>query len=212
MPAARALYPATLDLSGATVLVLGAGAVAVRKVKGLPAGLKRIRVVAPSVSAAMRDLAKRRADLEIAKRVFRGEDLRHCRLVFCCADDAEANAFAALQARALGIWVCQASDPGLGDLRVPAVVRAGGIALTLSTRGASPALAKALRVHFEKSLKASDLAWFLSRLGALRPKMKSDPVYKARVVKRLADPATVARVLAPRSKSARQRLEALLKP
>jgi siroheme synthase-like protein len=212
MSAARALYAATLDLTGATVVVVGAGAVALRKIQGLPAGVKRVRVVAPQVSGPVAALAKARPEIEIVQRAFEGGDLRHCRLLFCCASDAGVNAFAALQARALGVWVCQASDPEDGDLRVPAVVHAGGIAMTISTHGASPALAKALRIHFERLLKASDLAWLLARLEALRPRMKADPALKERLVGRVTEPANVARALAPRSKAGRERLQRLLKP
>jgi siroheme synthase-like protein len=212
MRAPRALYPATLDLGGATVVVVGAGAVALRKLEGLPRGLKRARVVAPKVSAAVRALAAKRPELELVERGFEGSDLRNARLLFCCADSAEVNAFAARQARALGIWVCQAAEPDEGDLRSPAVVEAGGLQLTLSTGGASPFLAKALRAHFESRLKASDLKWFLGKLEDLRPKMKADPELKARILRRLGDPAVVARALAPKSKDGRRRLQALLKP
>lgn len=211
MRAPRALYPATLDLGGATVVVVGAGAVALRKLQGLPLGLRRVKVLAPAVSPAVAQWAKNRPEAEIIKRGFEGGDLRGCRVLFCCADDKDVNAFAARQARALGIWVCQASAPDEGDLHVPAVVRAAGVQMTLSTGGSSPAMARSLRAHFELRLKGSDLQWFLAQLEALRPRMKSDPDFGARLRKRLEDPAVSEKALAPRSKSGRARLEALLK-
>jgi precorrin-2 dehydrogenase / sirohydrochlorin ferrochelatase len=146
--APHALYPATLDLVGATVVVVGAGAVALRKLKGLPRGLKRVTIVAPEFSGAVRSWARSRPEAKLVRRGFERGDLKGCRLLFCCADDAGINASAARQARAKGIWVCQSSQPEEGDLQVPAVLRAGGLHLTLSTGGASPALGKALRAHF----------------------------------------------------------------
>jgi precorrin-2 dehydrogenase/sirohydrochlorin ferrochelatase len=210
--APHALYPATLDLAGATVLVIGAGAVALRKLKGLPKGLKRITIVAPEISGPLRSWARSRPEAKLVQRGFERKDLKDCRLLFCCSDDAELNASAARQARAKGIWVCQSSEPGQGDLQVPAVLRAGGLHMTLSTGGASPALAKALRSHFEAQLNASDLRWFLRQLEVRRTKMKSDPEFKARLLKRLLAPGVLSRVLAPRSAAGRRRLQSLLKP
>jgi hypothetical protein len=42
--------------------------------------------------------------------------------------------------------------------------------------------------------------------------MKSDPALAARLRKRLGDPGTVEKALAPRSKAGRARLQAVLKP
>lgn len=210
--APHALYPATLDLAGATVVVIGAGAVALRKLKGLPKGLGRVTIVAPDLSGALRSWARSRPEVKLVRRGFERGDLKGCRLLFCCTDDAGINASAARQARAQGIWVCQSSRPEEGDLQVPAVLRAGGLRLTLSTGGASPALAKALRAHFEATLNASDLRWFLRQLEVRRTKMKSDPEFKARLLKRLLAPGVLTRILAPRSAAGRRRLQSLLKP
>lgn len=212
MSAPRAFYPATLDLTGASVLVIGAGAVAQQKLKGLPLGLKSVRVVAPKALDGVKAWVAKRPEAELLLRPLEGADLKGCRLVFCCADDADVNAFAARQAKALGAWVCQAQDPSQGDLRVPALVQAAGVQMTLSTGGASPALAKALRAHLGSWLKASDLEWLLKRLEALRPKLKQDAALKERLLKRLTDPKALALVLAAKSKDRRKRLEKMLKP
>jgi precorrin-2 dehydrogenase/sirohydrochlorin ferrochelatase len=150
--------------------------------------------------------------VELVERGFRPGDLKGCDLVFCCADDGRVNAEVARRARGLGLWVCQSSEPCEGNLDVPAVVEAGGLRLTLSTQGASPAVAKALRSHFETQLRASDLQWLLTRLEGLRPRMKADPELKAALLKRLADSRAVLLALAPRSPRGRRRLADLLRP
>ena len=50
----RFAYPVSLDLHGVPVLVVGAGPVAARKVAGLPRPVRGVRVVAPTVSPALR--------------------------------------------------------------------------------------------------------------------------------------------------------------
>ncbi len=206
-----ALYPANLDLSRALVVVLGAGPVAAQKLRGLPEGTQQVRVVAPQADAEVKAWLKAHPQAEYLQRGFEPGDLRGCRVLFCCTPDADLNAFAARQAKALGAWVCQAAEPDQGDLRVPAVIAAAGLQMTLSTGGASPAMAKALRQHFEKSLKGSDLAFVLAELKKLRPLLKKDPKLKAALLKRLAVPKAVELMLKPRSKAGRAALQKLLK-
>lgn len=211
MAAARALYPAVLDLTGAGVTVLGAGAVALQKLKGLPKGAAWIRVVAPQASPAVKAWVAKRPEARLELRAFEPADLRGCRLLFCCTPDRDVNAYAARQARALGAWTCQAAEPSQGDLRVPAVIAAAGLLLTLSTGGASPALAKALRRRLEAWLKASDLAWVLDQLERRRPALKADPAAKQRLLAAVSAPAALELMLAPRSAARRKRLEKLLR-
>jgi siroheme synthase-like protein len=211
MRAGRALYPATLDLTGATVVVLGAGKVAAQKLKGLPKGVAKVLVVAPKADPDVLAWVKKHPQAELALRPFEPADLRGCRLLFCCASDADVNAYAARQARALGAWTCQASDPGQGDLRVPAVIHAAGLQLTLSTGGASPAMAKALRGHLEAWFKGSDLQWVLAQLDKRRAALKADPKAKAKLLKGLTTPKALAMILAPRSAARRKQLERMLK-
>lgn len=211
MRAPHAFYNAVLDLAGATVVVLGAGAVALQKLQGLPPGTGRVRIVAPRISAEVKAWAAGRPEAELLQRAFEPGDLRACRLLFCCTPDADVNAYAARQARALGAWTCQAVDPSQGDLRVPAVVRAAGLLLTLSTGGASPALAKALRRRLERWLKGSDLAFVLAELGKRRAALKAAPKAKARLLKALAAPKALDLMLAPRSAARRKQLQKLLR-
>jgi len=211
MRAGRALYPATLDLTGATVVVLGAGKVAAQKLKGLPKGVARVSVVAPTACPEVLAWVKKHPEAELSLRAFEPSDLRGCRLLFCCSSDAEVNAYAARQARALGAWTCQAADPSQGDLRVPAVIHAAGLQLTLSTGGASPALAKALRAHLEAWFKGSDLQWVLAQMDKRRAALKADPKAKERLLKALTAPQNLALILALRSAARRKQIERLLK-
>jgi precorrin-2 dehydrogenase/sirohydrochlorin ferrochelatase len=211
MSRSHAHYTATLDLAQALVVVLGAGKVAAQKLRGLPQGVGQVRVVAPQAHAETLAWLKAHPRAEHLARPFEAGDLRGCRVLFCCSSDAELNTFAARQARALGAWVCQGAEPDEGDLRVPALVAVAGLHMTLSTGGASPALAKALRQHFEKSLQASDLGFVLAQLKKLRPRLKKDPATKEALTLRIASPKALALMLAPRSKARRSQLQKLLK-
>ena len=208
---AAALYNAVLDLRAARVLVLGAGRVAAQKLKGLPPGLAAVRVFAPQARPGGRAWVRSHAGAAWIKRPLRAGDLKGCRLCFCCSDDPRANARAAAWARARGAWVCQAAEPSQGDLRVPSTFKAAGLSLTLSTGGASPALAKALRLRLQRQLNASDLAWLLAQLGKRRRAFKADPRAKAALLKRLLNGRGLDLALAPRRADRRRALMALFK-
>jgi precorrin-2 dehydrogenase/sirohydrochlorin ferrochelatase len=211
MPEKPALYNAVLDLRGSTVLMLGAGKVALQKLKGLPKGLGKVLIVAPKARPEITAWAAKRPEAELALRPFEPSDLRGVRLLFCCTPDAELNAYAARQARALGAWTCQAAEPSQGDLRVPAFIEAAGILLTLSTGGASPAIAKALRQRLEKQFKGSDLAFVLGDLAKRRVQLKAEPKAKAKLLKALCAPKALDLMLAPRTPAGRKKLQALLR-
>jgi siroheme synthase-like protein len=201
----------TLDLTGEGVLVVGAGAVALRKLRGLPRGVGPVRVVAPEAAPGVRAWIRgRRA--EFLERPFRPSDVAGARLVFCCASDPAVNARAAKAARRRGAWVCDASETGGGDFAVPATLRAGGLHLTLSTEGASPAAAAALKKLFAARLEASDLQWLLAELGRLRPALKASPARKAALLERLEHAHAFEAALKPRTPARRERLRRLLRP
>ncbi|HXC64483.1 MAG TPA: NAD(P)-dependent oxidoreductase [bacterium] len=204
-------YPVVLDLRAARVLVLGAGRVALQKLKGLPKGLASVRIFAPQARPALRSWLKRRPEAAWLRRPLRAGDLKGCRLLFCCSDDPRANARAAALARARGVWVCQAAEPSQGDLRVPSTFKAAGLGLTLSTGGASPALAKALRQRLQKQLNASDLAWLLAQLARRRQAFKADPRAKAALLRRLLGGRGLDLALAPRRADRRRALMALFR-
>ncbi|MBI5016449.1 MAG: bifunctional precorrin-2 dehydrogenase/sirohydrochlorin ferrochelatase [Deltaproteobacteria bacterium] len=138
------LYPLFLDLEGRACLVVGAGTVAARKVEGLLAAGARVTVVAPEGVEPLGRLAAAGAVVWVGRR-FEPSDLDGMALAFVATSDPEVNREAVRQARARGVWVNAADDPGASDVHVPAVLRRGRVAVAVSTAGASPALAAWLR-------------------------------------------------------------------
>ena len=89
-------------------------------------------------------------------------------LVFCATDDRAANAAFGKAAKEAGALVNDATTPGLCDFFLPAALRDGDLLVTVSTGGASPALA---RTRLAARLGASWGDW-LERLAALREEAK----------------------------------------
>jgi siroheme synthase-like protein len=158
---------ACLDLTGRSVLVVGAGRVALEKTEGLLAAGAAVTVVAPQILPAIADLG-----VEIIRRGYRTDDLDGKFLVVAATSTTAVNRriFRDAESRAL---LCNVVDvPDLCSFILPAVHRHEPIAIAVSTGGASPALAQHLRDQIATVVRPEH-AELAHRLRALRPWAKA---------------------------------------
>lgn len=186
-------YPLFLSLEGEHCLVAGLGEVGRRKLAGLLAAGVGSVLALESAGAAdaapdaelTRLLKDGRVRLE--RRPCTAEDVRAARLVFAATGDARENARIAALCREARVLCNCASAPGLGQFAVPAVARRGALCAALSTGGASPALARALRRELEAWLTPrAALARFLGRLRPLVLAMKKDTRHNSELFRKVA--------------------------
>jgi uroporphyrin-III C-methyltransferase/precorrin-2 dehydrogenase/sirohydrochlorin ferrochelatase len=119
-------YPIFLRLDGRRVVVVGGGQVAARRLGALRDAGADITVIAPYVEAAI-------TGVTTIKRSYDGPaDLAGAALVHACTDSAEVNARVAADAEAAGLWCVRADDADASAAHVPAVARAGDIAVAIS--------------------------------------------------------------------------------
>jgi siroheme synthase-like protein len=140
-------YPVFLNLRGRSVLVAGAGKVALRKVRGLIEAGAEVTVVSPRAEPDFESLP-----IAWKKRRFRRSDVTGKALVFAATNDREVNRFVAEAAAAEGIPVNVADAPAECSFLVPARIRHGDLQVAISTSGRSPRLAVALRKKIEAVL------------------------------------------------------------
>ena len=146
-----------LNLEGRNVLVVGGGRIALRKVKTLLPTGARITVVAPQFDPEFKSLDPSTSpcgsaqkdsltSVTLIKRAYEPLDLRCVFMVFICTDQPTVNAQVSNDARARRILVNNACDYLDGDFIVPARMDFGqNIAVTVSTQGRAPSLAKKLK-------------------------------------------------------------------
>jgi len=165
---ARFAYPVFLDLHGVLVLVVGGGHVGARKVAGLHAAGADVRLVATVVS----DSVDRATCVEISERSFAAADLDGVRLVVTATGDRQTDATISALARERSIWTNAADQPVDCDFILPAIASTGGVTAAVSTDGASPALAKALRDRVAAML-TDDVAALAVELAVERADIKA---------------------------------------
>ena len=141
------LFSIELNLEGRNVLVVGGGRIALRKVKTLIPTGAHITVVAPQFDPEFEMLkADEPSSITLKQRPYEPLDLRCVFMVFICTDQPAVNAQVSNDARARRILVNNACDYLDGDFIVPARMDFGeNIAVTVSTQGRAPSLAKKLK-------------------------------------------------------------------
>ncbi len=140
------LFSIELNLDGRNVLVVGGGSIALRKVKTLLPTGARITVVAPQILPEFKALAESEPLLTLKEREYEPLDLCGIFMVFICTDKPAVNAIVNNDAHARRILVNNACDYRNGDFIVPARMDFGeSIAVTVSTQGRAPSLAKKLK-------------------------------------------------------------------
>ena len=184
----RDLYPVYLDLRHRLVVVVGGGSVAERKTLGLIACGAEVRVVAPTVTAALEDMARRRA-IEWIRREFDGEDLRGAHLAFAATNNPVVNTRVCQACDWQGVLVNRVESPEASDFIVPSTLRRGGLTIAVSTAGASPHLARRIRQSLEERFGDEYAAWIDLLEKARRTVIDAiaDPQRRSDLLKRLAD-------------------------
>jgi len=175
-------YPVFLDLQGRSVLVVGGGVIAGRKVESLVAAGATVILVAPVVTSSLMDIANSKT-IQLRLRKFMESDLDNMVLVVSATDDPTAQEQIAAAARSRNVPVNTVDQPKLCDFIVPAIVRKGDIVVAISTSGRSPALAAALRARIETVI-TDDAARAARVLGEIRNEVHSrfpDPDRRKRV-------------------------------
>lgn len=173
-------FPVLLKVEGRLCVVVGGGAVALRKAGKLAERGARVRVVSPTLNEELKALVDKGL-CEWEARSYRQGDLAGAFLAVAAADDAEVNAAVREEAKAAGALVNVADDPEGSDYQVPSFFEDGPLLVAVSTRGLSPAVSRTLRRLIQTWLGPS-CGMALKIIGEFRDRVKQEiPDAKSRV-------------------------------
>jgi uroporphyrin-III C-methyltransferase/precorrin-2 dehydrogenase/sirohydrochlorin ferrochelatase len=160
------LFPLFLKLDGRDVLVVGAGAIAERKVGSLVEAGARVRLVAPE----LRRLAEAGA-ITWTQRTFEDADLEDAWLVVAATGVAEVQRRVAAAAEARRVFLLAVDDPPNASAYSGAIVRRPPFLVAISSSGATPALTRLVRDIVEQVLPGDE---WVAHAKALREKWLAD--------------------------------------
>ena len=144
-----AKYPIYLELSGRRAVVIGAGAVALRKVQALVEAGARVTVVAEHIPANVQeDLVLHKVEVVISS--YSKNYLVGATLCIAATNDLLLNQRIYADCQALEVLCNVVDQPQLCDFFVPAVVKRGSLQIAIGTEGHCPAYAGHLRKKLEE--------------------------------------------------------------
>ncbi|MDH4238415.1 MAG: bifunctional precorrin-2 dehydrogenase/sirohydrochlorin ferrochelatase [Phycisphaerae bacterium] len=161
-----AKYPIFLELAGRLAVVIGGGAVAVRKAQMLLAAGARLVVVAEHVDDMLPDLCTR-SDVKLIRSKYSRNYLAGAVLVIAATNNRQVNKQVYKDCQELEILCNVVDDPELCDFFVPAVVKRGDLQIAIGTEGYCPAYAGYLRKKLEQTFTDKH-GEFLAELEMLR--------------------------------------------
>ncbi len=145
-------YPLSLDVAGKHVVVVGAGAVAARRARGLAEAGAVVTVISPEISEAMHDLED---TVRIVQREYAPGDLAEAWVVHAATNNAAVNMAVAAEAHAQRIWCVRADDHAASDAWTPASTTVDDV--TIAVTSADPRRSVALRSSIAAQLRSGDL-------------------------------------------------------
>lgn len=156
-PLAR--LPVFFGLAGKRAVVAGGSAGAAWKAELLSAAGAKVEVFAPQPSDELCAIAAEQSAIVINARAWQARDLEGAAVaVGAMTDDTEAGTFAAA-ARAAGVPVNVIDKPAFSDFSFGSIVNRSPLVIGISTDGAAPVFAQAMRAKLEALIPAGFARW-----------------------------------------------------
>ena len=178
-------YPIYLDVKDKKCIIVGGGKVAYRKVCSLKEAGAEVVVVSPETCPEIAN----EEGLTLIKKDYDESILDGALLVIAATDNDAVNKKAALDARKRNIIVNVVDRPELCSFIVPSTINRGDLCISISTGGASPAVAKSVREELEVVF-GSEYEEYLNLLTKMRSIAMSDikdSAKRRKVLQRLAE-------------------------
>jgi precorrin-2 dehydrogenase/sirohydrochlorin ferrochelatase len=164
-------YPIFVELEGKTVLVVGGGNVAQRKIETLLHFRASIQIISKELTHKLKKLVEAKKIQHIGAE-FRDEHLDSAFLVIAATDDKQLNQKISECARKKHMLINAVDQPADCNFIVPSIVNRGDLLIAISTSGKSPALAKKIREQLEAQF-GNEYEVFLTLMSRLRKEILS---------------------------------------
>lgn len=165
-------YPIFLNIAGKRCVVIGGGEVALRKVRMLLDFGGEVVVIGPVLCPELGDM-EREGRVKAIHREYREGDLEGAFVAIAATDRPEVNEMAAREAGRRRVHLNVVDAPELSTFIVPSYFRRGALTVAVSTGGASPALARAVRRELEKRI-GEDYAVLAEIVEAVRSRLRAE--------------------------------------
>jgi uroporphyrin-III C-methyltransferase/precorrin-2 dehydrogenase/sirohydrochlorin ferrochelatase len=200
--------PIFVNLKSEPCLIVGGGSVAVRKAETLLQAGGKVSVLAPDFHDELLKLGDC-GTLTLVRKAFQPQDVLGFKLIVAATDDADLNAQIAATAKTHNILINVVDQPALCTFIFPAIIDRSPIIAAVSSGGASPVLARILRMRLESLIPPAygRLAKIAKDFRTRVKQVIEDPQVRRRFWETVLSGSIAELVFAGRDDEAAERLE-----
>lgn len=181
-------FPFFVDIEGKNGLIVGGGAVAVHKIRKLLPFRPKLKVISPTILPELIEIAQN-SEILLIQREFQEEDLQDVFFVIISSENRSVNAQISCLCHNKGILVNVVDNKEECNFLFPALFHQGDLTISVTTAGASPEVAAAIKNEVAAMIPAN-IEEILDYLAALRPLAKKtlrDSKIRAQFLKEMAN-------------------------
>jgi precorrin-2 dehydrogenase len=177
-----------IQIKDESVVIIGGGNVAERKVSGiLPSGA-RLTIISPTITYTLQKLRDDGQIRHLSRRYEDG-DLAGAFIVIAATNDHDVNLAVAREAEKLKLLIEVTDNPLAGNITSPAMIRQGDLSIAISTNNRAPALSATIKRELVRTY-GPEYAKTVRLLGIIREKLLTDgagSTYNKQVLSELAE-------------------------
>ncbi len=162
-------FPSYLNLEDKRILLIGGGYIALEKLEKLIDFTMKIKVIAKEVSDDFLEFASKN-NISIEKRAYIKDDIKNYDIVIVATNTKDLHKAIYQESRSSRVLVNSVDNTKYCDFIFPSYIKQGDLTISISTSGASPAMAKRIRVYIEKFIPPN-IGEFLKEMKSLRKSM-----------------------------------------
>jgi precorrin-2 dehydrogenase/sirohydrochlorin ferrochelatase len=165
-----AYFPAFIKLDNIKILIVGGGYIAYEKLTHLLDFTKDIDIIAQEFSSDMINLINKH-NLKYEQRAYKKADIKDYAVVIVAVDDISLQESIYKESKTYPNCLCNSVDSvDYCDFIFPSYIKKDDLTIAVSTSGASPAVAKYLRI-FLQNLIPNSIGDFLKEMKNYRKTM-----------------------------------------
>jgi len=145
----KGFFPMFVDISSKKIVVVGAGRVALRRIKTLLLFAKDILVIAPDICEEILEMADMKL-IKLRQKPYDNGDLQDAWIVLAATDSPVVNHEIFCFCRSRGILINVASDRNKCDFHFPGIVRKDEVVIGIHAGGYNHRKVKEIREELEE--------------------------------------------------------------
>lgn len=197
-------FPLFHQFNDESILVVGGGAIALRKITLLEKSGAKIKVIAPDIVPEI----SAKGSCECIYKEYQRSDLVDVRLVVVATNIEKLNREISQHAKSLGLLVNVVDSPSLCNVIFPSIVDRNPLIIAITSSGRAPVLARTVRARLESTVPASfgRLAQLASQYREKVKEVISRPDERLRFWEKILNGVTAEHVYAGRIEQAEDTL------